>query len=72
MNKSRIFEVFEDRRQLFTKNLVPGLRNYDEKLFTEDNIEYRSWNPEKSKLAATIKKGCTNIVVGVQNANKNA
>lgn len=61
MRKSRIFEVYENRKQLFTKNLVPGFRNYDEKLVKDDNTEYRSWDANKSKLAAAILKGVTNI-----------
>jgi len=67
MRASKIFEVFEDRKQIFTKNLVPGLRNYDERLVKDDNIEYRSWNPEKSKLASMILKGATNI--GIRKGN---
>ena len=65
MINSKIFEVYEERGKrysnLFTKNLVPGERVYQEKLVNERDGEYRSWDPTKSKLAAMILKGCPNI-----------
>lgn len=63
ITKSRIFEVFEDKRTniLFTKNLIPGFRVSEENLVRQDTIEYREWNPFTSKLAALILKGCPNI-----------
>jgi len=65
IQQSRIFEVFEqqfgNRRFLYTKNLVPGSRVYGEKLVFENGIEYREWDPTRSKLAAAILKGCQNI-----------
>lgn len=67
MRKSKIFEVYEDRNQLFTLNLVPKQKVYDEWLVKDKGDEYRSWNPEKSKLAAAIKKGATNI--GIRNGD---
>lgn len=42
---------------LATKNLVPGKRVYGEKLVREDGVEYRLWNPDRSKLAAAIFNG---------------
>jgi len=44
-----------------TKNLIPGNRVYGEKLVNKEGIEYRLWNPRRSKLAAAILKGLTNI-----------
>ena len=65
IQKSRIFEVYEyeqgRRKQLCTINLVPGQNVYGEKLAKENNVEYREWNPFKSKLAASILKGSPNI-----------
>lgn len=62
---AKIFEVFEEekgkRYSIYTINLTPGKKVYDERLVKQDNIEYREWNPFKSKLAATILKGCPNI-----------
>lgn len=61
MKSSKIFEVYEDQRSIFTKSLAPGLKVYDERLVKEKGVEYREWNPRKSKLAATILKGSPNI-----------
>ena len=61
IKKSRIFEVYEDKKRVYTINLIPGRTVYDEKLVSENNIEYREWNARRSKLAAAILKGCPNI-----------
>lgn len=62
---SKIFEVYEEKRRgqtnLFTKNLVPGQKVYNERLVKQDKDEFRQWDPNKSKLAASILKGTTNI-----------
>ncbi len=42
---------------LATRNITPGRRAYTEGLETEDGIEYRMWNPYRSKLAAAILNG---------------
>lgn len=63
MKKSHIFEVYEDKRRIYTINLIPGKTVYDEKLIKENNIEYREWNPSRSKLGAAILKGCPNIFI---------
>lgn len=64
ITQSKIFEVYEEqgRKQtfLYTKNLVPGEKVYDEKLVRWDGEELRQWDPKKSKLGAAILKGCTN------------
>ena len=62
--KTKIFEVYESdgrKRNLLTLNLTPGKRVYGEKLILQDNLEYREWDPSKSKLASTILKGSPNI-----------
>lgn len=63
ITKSKIFEVFEDkpRRKLYTINLTPGKRVYEEPLIKQSNIEYREWDAYSSKLAAVILNKCTNI-----------
>lgn len=43
--------------QLYTLNLTKGTSVYDEELIDMDGVEYRSFTPRRSKLAATIKKG---------------
>ena len=61
ITKSRIFEVYEDKGRLFTLNLTPGKRVYDEQLVKQNNIEYREWDAWGSKLATVILNGCRNI-----------
>lgn len=64
MKESKIFEVFEDyRKRLYTVNLVPGIKVYDERLVKEKGMEFREWNARKSKLAAYILKGGQNIFI---------
>ncbi|OLS15292.1 MAG: fibrillarin [Promethearchaeota archaeon CR_4] len=43
--------------KLYTINLVPGVYMRDEKTFNEGGMEYREWNPYRSKLAAAILRG---------------
>ena len=63
MKPHHFFNIFEEERQLYTLNLVPGKKVYDEKLVQRDGKEYREWNPRKSKLAAAILKGIGQIGV---------
>jgi fibrillarin-like pre-rRNA processing protein len=49
--------VYTEEEWLYTKNLVPGVTVYTEKLKDEKGVEYRSWNPYKSKLASGIING---------------
>ncbi len=53
---------------LVTRNMVPGVSVYGEKrISTEvgegEKVEYRVWNPFRSKLAAAILAGLDNIYV---------
>lgn len=52
---------------LVTKNLVPGESVYGEKRISVDGadgkIEYRTWNPFRSKLGAAILGGIENIYI---------
>ncbi|HIG99226.1 MAG TPA: fibrillarin-like rRNA/tRNA 2'-O-methyltransferase [Thermoplasmata archaeon] len=53
--------IYKKNDRLFTVNPegCKGIKVYNEQLFTEDNKEYRSWNPYRSKLAAAFLKGIT-------------
>lgn len=53
--------VFKKNDRLFTINPenCRGIKVYNEQLITEDDNEYRSWNPYRSKLAAALLKGIT-------------
>ena len=55
--------AYDDKRQLATKNLAPGVSVYGEKLVKEEGIEYRIWDPFRSKLAAAIIKGLKNMPI---------
>jgi fibrillarin-like pre-rRNA processing protein len=57
-----VFELRKGRKKiLLTKNLVPGVSVYGEKLVKDNDTEYREWKPGKSKLAAAIMKGIQQI-----------
>jgi len=43
--------------RLATKNAVPGVSVYGERLSAIEGNEYREWNPHRSKLASAIRKG---------------
>jgi len=56
-------EEKKGRVALLTRNLVPGKRAYNEELLQRDGVEYRTWDPFRSKLAAAILKGMPEDVV---------
>ncbi len=45
------------RTFLLTPNLARGYRVYNEELVSREGVEYRTWDPFRSKLAAAILKG---------------
>ena len=53
-NQSFFWIKSEGERKLATENLVPGNQVYKEKLIIKKGIEYRLWDPFRSKLAAAI------------------
>ena len=56
--KNNFFWVKVDgQEKLATENLVAGNQVYKEKLVNKKGIEYRVWDPFRSKLAAVIMKG---------------
>ncbi len=52
------------RTFLLTKNLAKGKRVYNEDLVVKDGVEYRTWDPFRSKLAAAIIKGLPEDIIG--------
>ncbi|RLG67031.1 MAG: fibrillarin-like rRNA/tRNA 2'-O-methyltransferase [Methanobacteriota archaeon] len=48
-----------------TENLVPRQSVYGEKLLTYGGKEYRIWDPNRSKLAAALKKGLDRVPIEV-------
>jgi fibrillarin-like pre-rRNA processing protein len=49
--------IFREGRDLFTVNRTPGVRVYGEALRTAGGVEYRQWDPFRSKLAALFLRG---------------
>ena len=56
-NKGFFWIKSEGEKKLATENLVVGNQVYKEKLITKKRIEYRLWEPFRSKLAAAIMNG---------------
>lgn len=55
--------VYSWRKRLWTKNLVPKQRVYGETIAEFNGIEYREWNPFRSKLSAAIHKKLKNMPI---------
>ena len=53
----------EEIKRLATINLVPGKTIYREDLIKDENIEYRNWVLSRSKLAAAIYKGLSELPI---------
>ncbi len=52
-----IYELdIDDRKMLASKNIMPGLSVYGERLIVDDGVEYRQWDPSRSKLGAMVLK----------------
>ena len=49
--------IINGEERVATVNLIPGVQVYNEKLIVKEDIEYRLWDPFRSKLAAAIIKG---------------
>ena len=52
-----IVTLDDGSQKLATMNLAPGKTVYGEKLIKFEGVEYRLWDPFRSKLAAAILKG---------------
>jgi len=53
-----IFRLEVDSKAvLATRNMTPGRKVYGEQLVDVEGVEYRIWNPYRSKLAAAVLKG---------------
>jgi fibrillarin-like pre-rRNA processing protein len=55
--------VWREGRELFTRNAVPGTSVYGEPLRRSDSVEYRGWDPWRSKLAALLARGAPTSVL---------
>jgi len=50
-------------KQIATQNLVKGIDVYGEKLVKYEGEEYRVWDPFRSKLAAALQNGLTDLPI---------
>jgi fibrillarin-like pre-rRNA processing protein len=51
----------DQKKRLVTKNKVPGVSVYGERLIKIKNHEYRLWDPHRSKYAAAFLSGMKNL-----------
>lgn len=66
--RSRFLGVYlvtleDGAEKLATENLTPGKRVYGERLFAWKGVEYRTWDPFRSKLAAGILNGLKTVPI---------
>jgi len=62
--KAIYYAAFEEgSKKLVTQNLAPGHSVYGERLIKYRDIEYRVWDPYRSKLAAAILKGLERVPI---------
>lgn len=56
-------KVYSKDNQIATENLVPGVSVYGEQLIKDQSkdVEYRIWNPNRSKLAAGLMNGLSSL-----------
>jgi len=62
---SAIYQIMleDGSKRLGTKNLAPGRNVYGERLIRFEGVEYRVWDAFRSKLAAAILKGLSNVPI---------
>lgn len=57
MEMKQIFPgVWKEKKKILTRNLVPGLKSFSEEIVRVKKIEYRVWDPNRSKPCAAIVK----------------
>ena len=66
---SNIFELYQEAksRRIYTKNIFPGKIFFEEFVVKQDGEEYREFDPTRSKLAAAVAKGASNV--GIRKGN---
>jgi fibrillarin-like pre-rRNA processing protein len=69
MQVIRLFDgVYRLDGRLATRNLVRGRSVYGERLVEHEGVEYRLWNPYRSKLASAIINGLSEL--GIKRGSK--
>ena len=61
----KVYIIHNGRKILSTENLTPGVTFYGEPVYNINGIEYRSWNPNRSKLAAAILKDLNTLPIKI-------
>jgi len=62
--KEIYYIIFDEGfKKLATRNLAPGHAVYGERLIKYRDIEYRTWDPYRSKLAAAVMKGLETVPI---------
>ncbi|MBU0460149.1 MAG: fibrillarin-like rRNA/tRNA 2'-O-methyltransferase [Nanoarchaeota archaeon] len=69
IQEHKLFEIYQEARgkRIFTKSILPGITHFDERILRDKSDEYREFDPKRSKLAAMIMKGCTNMGIRKDN-----
>src|SRR3989344_541815 len=62
MKPHKFYNIYQDGKRLLTKSLVKG-KHFDEQIIKEKGEEYRVWDIRRSKLAAAIVKGISQLGV---------
>ena len=59
MKPSKIKGIFIENNKFYTINpeVCKGIKIYNERIVNKNGIQYRSWNPYRSKLSAAMHKG---------------
>jgi fibrillarin-like pre-rRNA processing protein len=57
--------IYLHDRKIYTINSEPGQQVYGENLIKYNDVEYRNWDPFRSKLAALILKGCKRLPIEI-------
>jgi len=55
--------IYENAGRIYTASADPGSSVYGERTAEEDGVEYREWDPRRSKMAALILKGFREPVI---------
>ncbi|MCD6443791.1 fibrillarin-like rRNA/tRNA 2'-O-methyltransferase [Candidatus Bathyarchaeota archaeon] len=64
-NFEGVYQIILDsgERRLATVNLAPGVQVYGERLVKVKGVEYRLWDPYRSKLGAALLKGLKRLPI---------
>lgn len=64
-SNDKLTGIYDLEGHLATRNLNPGKKVYGEKLVEYEDIEYRLWDPRRSKLAAALLNGMQHFKINI-------